>query len=142
MKRRAASQLKQLGNRLVAWDGSCGVSAPFGSSRGVPLSKLPSAANQQVRAAAMPAQAVATKLRPDVIPLTQVDEVGAISIVEEHEKDFVPTVFENVDGRRIEDGRYAAFQKDISGGFFMGKGCSCACMYLFFFFCLSRVSVM
>lgn len=111
MKRRAASQLKQLGNRLAAWDAG----APFGSSRGLPLGQLPYVANQQVRAAAMPAQAVATKLQPDVIPLTHVDSVGAISIVEPHEKDFVPKVFENIDGRRIEDGRYARFREEISG---------------------------
>jgi hypothetical protein len=111
MKRRAASQLQQLGSRLVAGDGG----AMFGTGRGVPLTQLPSAVSQQMRAAAMPAQAVATKLQPDVIPLTQVDSVGAISIVEPHEKDFVPKVFENVDGRRIEDGRYAAFQQEISG---------------------------
>jgi hypothetical protein len=68
----------------------------------------------QIRAAALPAQQVATKLQPDVLPLTHTDEVGAISIVEPHEKDFVPKEWENVDGRRIEDGRYAAFIQDVS----------------------------
>lgn len=63
----------------------------------------------------MPAQQVLTKLQPDIIPLTRIDEVGAISIVEAHEKDFVPKFFENIDGRRIEDGRYAAFIKDVTG---------------------------
>jgi hypothetical protein len=63
----------------------------------------------------MPAQQVVTKLQPDIIPLTRIDEVGAISIVEAHEKDFIPKYFENIDGRRIEDGRYAAFVKDVSG---------------------------
>jgi len=72
--------------------------------------------SSQVRSVALPAQQVATKLQPDVLPLTHVDEVGAISIIEPHEKDFIPKEFENVDGRRIEDGRYAAFMKDISGG--------------------------
>lgn len=69
-------------------------------------------------AAAVPAAAaaVATKLQPDVLPLTRVDEFGAISILEsEAEGAFVPQAFENIDGRRIEDGRYAAFARDITG---------------------------
>ena len=71
----------------------------------------------QTRAAAAPSaqQAVKTKMEPTVVPLTRVDEVGAISIVEPHEKDYVVREFENVDGRRIEDGRYAAFIEEISG---------------------------
>jgi len=73
----------------------------------------------QLRAAALPAQQVATKLQPDVVPLTRIDEVGAISIIEPHEKDFVPKEFENVDGRRIEDGRYAAFIAEVSGTFLL-----------------------
>ncbi|KAL4426062.1 hypothetical protein ABPG77_007858 [Micractinium sp. CCAP 211/92] len=67
--------------------------------------------------AAVPAAAaaVATKLQPDVLPLTRVDEFGAISILEsEAEGSFVPQIFENVDGRRIEDGRYAAFARDLT----------------------------
>lgn len=48
-------------------------------------------------------------------PLTRIDEYGATSVVEETELDFKPTMFENVDGRRIEDGRYAAFTEEISG---------------------------
>ena len=86
----------------------------FGIRSSAAHRNLPSSTSQ-IRAAALPAQAVATKLQPDVLPLTKIDEVGAISIVEPHEKDFVPKVFENTDGRRIEDGRYAAFIKDVSG---------------------------
>lgn len=69
-------------------------------------------------AAALPAAAAAatTRLQPDVLPLTRVDEFGATSILESQEMaTFVPQVFENVDGRRIEDGRYAAFAKDLAG---------------------------
>ena len=68
-------------------------------------------------AAALPAAAAAaTKVQPDVLPLTRVDEFGAISILEsEAMATFVPQKYENVDGHRIEDGRYAAFTKDLTG---------------------------
>ncbi len=89
----------------------------FGTgSRGLPTHGRGAAVlNQPTRAAALPATQVATKLQPDTLPLTRIDEVGAISIVEPNLVDFQPTVFENIDGRRIEDGRYAAFAKEISG---------------------------
>ena len=72
---------------------------------------------QQTRpAASQPAaqQMVETKVEPSALPLTHIDEVGAISIVEPHELDRKVTAFENMDGRRIEDGRYAAFIEEIS----------------------------
>ena len=120
MKRRAASLL---GGRLRGLMASVEEgTALSGSGSGVLGSRSPAiqrrnpAAVSQVRSAAVPAaQQVATKLQPNVLPLTRIDEVGAISIVEPHEKDFVPKEFENVDGRRIEDGRYAAFIQDVSG---------------------------
>ena len=50
------------------------------------------------------------------MPHTYVDRVGAISVVEDPSQvGQEATVFENVDGKRIEDGRYAAFVEEISG---------------------------
>ena len=51
------------------------------------------------------------------VPVTRVDHVGAISVVDEADAglDGEVTVFENVDGKRVEDGRYAAFVAEISG---------------------------
>ena len=51
------------------------------------------------------------------MPVTRVDHVGAISVVDEADAglDGEVTVFENVDGKRVEDGRYAAFVAEISG---------------------------
>jgi D-lactate dehydrogenase len=116
MKRRAASLL---GGRLRGLMASSAEEAStstglFGTRSSIGPRSMP-AASQQVRHKAFPAQAVATKLQPDVLPLTHTDAVGAISIVEPHEKDFVPKVWENVDGRRIEDGRYAAFLQELTG---------------------------
>ena len=51
-----------------------------------------------------------------VIPNIQVNEVGAISILGEGEVFQAPRVFENVDGKRINDGRYDSFTKEITGG--------------------------
>lgn len=49
------------------------------------------------------------------MPHTYVDRVGAISVVEDPSQvGQEATVFENVDGKRIEDGRYAAFVEEIS----------------------------
>jgi hypothetical protein len=112
MKRRALA----LGGRLVGLiPQEQHATSVFSTSGSVRMGVSRGSGALQARAAAMPAQQVVTKLQPDAIPLTRIDEVGAISIVEPHEKDFVAKVFENVDGRRIEDGRYAAFMKDISG---------------------------
>lgn len=118
MRHRAASKLlglipqaEQQGSVKLTGNGLLGTGlARIGGAKG-------SGASGQTRAAAaLPAQQVATKLQPEAMPLTRIDEVGAISIIEPHEKDFVPKVFENVDGRRIEDGRYAAFINEVSGG--------------------------
>jgi D-lactate dehydrogenase len=43
-----------------------------------------------------------------------VDRVGAISVVSENDPPFKPGVFQNIDGYREEDGRYAAFTNEIS----------------------------
>ena len=122
MTRRAASLL---GGRLRALvqqpepqaslANATGAFATGGRTQGI-AQRIPSAASQ-TRAAALPAQEVAHRHATD-LPLTRVDSVGAISIISKEELDFVPTVYENVDGRRIEDGRYAAFIKDISGAWF------------------------
>lgn len=47
------------------------------------------------------------------IPDTVVDAYGAVSVVSE-DGDFHEGMYANVDGRRIEDGRYAAFINEIS----------------------------
>lgn len=46
---------------------------------------------------------------------TVVDEYGATSVVTDEKPAGQPARFENVDGKRIEDGRYAAFTQEISG---------------------------
>lgn len=77
-------------------------------------------AQQQARGrSALPAAAAAvqTRVAPQVLPLTRVDEFGATSILESEDMaKFMPQVYQNVDGQRIEDGRYAAFTKDLTGG--------------------------
>lgn len=74
-----------------------------------------SGAGQARAAAALPA-AAAVRVQPEVLPLTKTDEFGAVSILEsEAAGKFVPQTFENLDGRRIEDGRYAAFAKELEG---------------------------
>ena len=83
-------------------------------------------AQQQARGrSALPAAAAAvqTRVAPQVLPLTRVDEFGATSILESEDMaKYVPQQYENVDGRRIEDGRYAAFTKDLTGGWELGAG--------------------
>lgn len=86
----------------------------FGTGLRAPAAERVPSLGQTRAKAAYPAQQVATKLQPDVLPLIHVDSVGAISVVEPHEKDFVAKEFENVDGRRVEDGRYQAFTDEIS----------------------------
>ena len=118
MKRRAASLLGSKLRQAVSHEPMAvptGGLFGTGSRLALPGANVNSAISNQVRGAALPAQQVATKLRPDALPLTRTDEVGAVSIVEPYELGVLPTVFENVDGKRIEDGRYAAFIKDISG---------------------------
>lgn len=103
---------KEVSNGRVgeAVDSLVGGSARVGGQTSGRVSQTRAAASQPSAQ-----QMVNTKVEPSVLPLTTVDEVGAISIVEPHEKDYVVREFENVDGRRIEDGRYAAFVDEISG---------------------------
>ena len=118
MRRRAITLLGTRLQKLTQPDAShttAGLTtiAPFGlGSRG---SIVKRGALAQTRSHVMPAQNIVEQPKPSSIPLTEVNAVGAISIVQPHEKDFVPKAFENVDGRRIEDGRYAAFTKEITG---------------------------
>lgn len=71
----------------------------------------------------MPAvQQVAQQVQQQTLPLTMINEVGAISLLGPGETAEAPKVFENVDGKRIEDGRYAAFAKDVSGAVTDGGG--------------------
>lgn len=119
MKRRAASLLggrlqSLVQNESQSLSSSLGSSAPLGLSCRGSLSKR--APVFQSRGHVMPAQQ-AVEVYPEAaaVPYTKVDAVGAISILAPHEKDFVPKKYENIDGRRIEDGRYASFAKEISG---------------------------
>lgn len=48
------------------------------------------------------------------VPDTTVDAYGAVSVVSEEDADFEEDVYRNIDGRRFEDGRYAAFINEIS----------------------------
>ena len=49
-----------------------------------------------------------------IIPDTIVDAYGAVSVVSEEDADFQEGMYRNIDGRRYEDGRYAAFINEIS----------------------------
>lgn len=44
-------------------------------------------------------------------PLTYVDRVGAVSVIPEDDEPVQEGIFQNRDGHRFEDGRYAAFTK-------------------------------
>ena len=48
------------------------------------------------------------------VPDTIVDAYGAVSVVSEEDAEFEDDVYRNIDGRRFEDGRYAAFMNEIS----------------------------
>lgn len=48
------------------------------------------------------------------IPRIEVNAVGAISVIGENDPLPQPGHYRNIDGYREEDGRYAAFMKDIS----------------------------
>lgn len=63
----------------------------------------------------LPSAQVAQKVQPDVLPRIAINEYGAVSMLGEGETGEAPKVFENVDGKRINDGRYDAFAKDLSG---------------------------
>ena len=133
MRRRAASLL---GGRLaglaaeqqtqgLATSATSPTAALFGISGRAGRSGR-NVAQQQARSrSALPAAAAAvqTRVAPQVLPLTRVDEFGATSILESEDMaKFVPQQYENVDGRRIEDGRYAAFTKALTGGWELGAG--------------------
>ena len=63
---------------------------------------------QQTRTLVQPAQEEA------YTPRIQVNSVGAISVIGENDPHPQPGHYRNIDGYREEDGRYAAFMKDIS----------------------------
>jgi len=63
---------------------------------------------QQKRSLVQPAQEEA------YIPRIEVNAVGAISVIGENDPHPQPGHYRNIDGYREEDGRYAAFMKDIS----------------------------
>ena len=124
MRRRAASVVGAgLGRALAAEPQAAGLAtgaAPgglFGTGGRLAASVgRPRPVGQARAAAAVPAAAAAVRVQPSLLPLTRTDEFGAVSILEsEADAGFVPQVFENVDGRRIEDGRYAAFTKELTG---------------------------
>eukprot|EP00887_Chlorella_sp_A99_P004004 scaffold11.g4004.t1 len=96
---------------LFAADGASAVTA--GSSRIGAVRQAALPAVQQVEEPAA-SQASAPLL-------TRVDEFGACSVVASEAELAPPTAFENVDGRRIEDGRYAAFTAAISGTSLSGQ---------------------
>lgn len=121
MRRRAASILGARLGVLVEQQAGLSTTTTSGGLFGT-TGRLPGAgarvsgAGQARAAAALPAAAAAVRVQPEVLPLTKTDEFGAVSILEsEAAGKFVPQTFENIDGRRIEDGRYAAFAKELTG---------------------------
>lgn len=123
MRRRAASVVgARLGVLVSSAEQQAGLATTSSGGLFGTAGRLPGAgarvggAGQARAAAAVPAATAAVKVQPSLLPLTRTDEFGAVSILEsEAEASFVPQTFENVDGRRIEDGRYAAFTKDLTG---------------------------
>lgn len=120
MRRRAASAVASRLGRLLEQQAGVATTTSgglFGTTGRLPgTGARVGTAGQARAAAALPATAAAVRVAPHVLPLTKTDEFGAISILEnEAAGSFVPQVYENVDGRRIEDGRYAAFTKDLTG---------------------------
>ena len=49
-----------------------------------------------------------------LLPETRVDEFGTISLTHKGEQLAQQGLYQNMDGHRFEDGRYAAFIQDIS----------------------------
>jgi D-lactate dehydrogenase len=78
----------------------------------VPLPAASSGLLQQTRSKAALA-AVQTEQQVHVISDIRVDPFGAVSAMVEGER-IEEGVFKNVDGHRFEDGRYKAFQEEIS----------------------------
>lgn len=71
--------------------------------------KSSSSANKQIRGFAQPAVASKTA---QTLPL-YTDLVGAVSIRSDQSKDLKPNVYYNLDGHRVDDGRFTSFAKDI-----------------------------
>lgn len=71
--------------------------------------KSSSGAVNQARGFAQPAVASKTA---QTLPL-YTDLVGAVSIRSEQTKDLKPDVYYNVDGHRVDDGRFTSFAKDV-----------------------------
>lgn len=71
--------------------------------------KSSSVTQQQARAFAQPAVASKTAQTP----LLYTDVVGAVSIRSEQTKDLKPDVYYNVDGYRVDDGRFTSFANDV-----------------------------
>ena len=109
MSRRAALEQVLALSRLCA-DGAkrTVVANPAGSTR------LPFLQNQ-LRAVVMPAQESSEdESLPREVLRTRVDDFGGVSVISEGESDAPPRSYRNVDGQRLEDGRYAAFMDEIS----------------------------
>ncbi|KAK9807175.1 hypothetical protein WJX73_004038 [Symbiochloris irregularis] len=74
----------------------------------------------QIRAAANPAVELSDEdSQPSTsgqgsAPPIKVDQFGAVSVLSESDSHFKPNTYYNVDGQRFEDGRYAAFAREIS----------------------------
>ena len=109
MSRRAALEQVLALSRLCA-DGAkrTVVANPAGSTR------LPFLQNQ-LRAVVLPAQESSEdESLPREVLRTRVDDFGGVSVISEGESDAPPRSYRNVDGQRLEDGRYAAFMEEIS----------------------------
>lgn len=71
---------------------------------------------QQRRGIVLPAQEESydpdeTRAPSGPAPRTHVDRVGAVSVIADHDEPVQEGIFQNRDGHRFEDGRYAAFTK-------------------------------
>jgi hypothetical protein len=111
---RALERLRRLAQkacqvRVVA--GQQQFSAALPASRTGPLrSAAETVIRPSTRAVAMPAL-----VREEQVLAVETDAFGAISVVAEGEGDVENnTEYRNVDGYRVEDGRYAAFMAEIS----------------------------
>jgi D-lactate dehydrogenase len=85
---------------------------PAGKSLANQRSYQTSAVNQfQKRWLVQPA--LATRTTPAPTPVFT-DAVGAVSVTSEQRESLRPDVYYNVDGHRVDDGRYIAFAKDVA----------------------------
>ena len=105
---KACADKSSAGQRTISTKG-----AGLGKSPGSVADSLSKAGSlQQTRANAVAVQAVAQQARIELIPEITVDPFGAVSAVSGEEVQ--QGVFKNVDGQRFDDGRYKAFQEEIS----------------------------